>query len=109
MVTLVLVALGTLLADQLGRRLSRPIETLAELTAEIGKGRFDVDIPIQRSDEIGDLAVSVKRMASERKRAEEALRVSEEQKRLILESAGEGIYGLDLEGRTTFVTRPPPE
>ena len=102
-VTLVLVALSTLLADQLARRLSRPIETLAELTAEIGKGRFDVDIPIQRSDEIGDLAVSVKRMARERKRAEEALRVSEEQNRLILESAGEGIYGLDLEGRTTFV------
>ena len=73
-VTLVLVALGTLLADQLARRLSRPIETLAGVTAEIGKGRFDVDIPIQRSDEIGDLAVSVKRMARERKLAEEELR-----------------------------------
>jgi PAS domain S-box-containing protein len=32
-----------------------------------------------------------------------ALRESEEKNRLILNSAGEGIYGLDLEGKTTFV------
>ena len=40
---------------------------------------------------------------TERKLAQERLRVAEEQNRLILESAGEGIYGLDLEGKTTFV------
>ena len=34
---------------------------------------------------------------------EEALRENEEQLRLILEAVGEGIYGLDLEGRGTFV------
>jgi len=35
--------------------------------------------------------------------AQEALRLAEEQNRAILDSAGEGIYGLDLEGRGTFV------
>lgn len=40
---------------------------------------------------------------TERKRAEDRLRAAEEQTRLILESAGEGIYGLDLEGKATFV------
>ncbi len=40
---------------------------------------------------------------TERKQAQERLRAAEEQTRLILESAGEGIYGLDLEGKTTFV------
>ena len=40
---------------------------------------------------------------TQRKLAEENLRAAEEQTRLILESAGEGIYGLDLDGRTTFV------
>ena len=40
---------------------------------------------------------------TERKRAEVELRAAEEQTRLILDSAGEGIYGLDLEGKTTFV------
>jgi len=39
----------------------------------------------------------------EKKHIERALRESEEMARLILESAGEGIYGLDNQGNTTFV------
>lgn len=40
---------------------------------------------------------------TERRLAEEALRESEQQNRLILESAGEGVFGLDAKGVTTFV------
>ncbi|MCE2510033.1 MAG: PAS domain S-box protein [Alphaproteobacteria bacterium] len=40
---------------------------------------------------------------TDRQKIEEALRANEEQFRLILESVGEGIYGLDLEGQGTFV------
>jgi PAS domain S-box-containing protein len=39
---------------------------------------------------------------TERKRADEALRESEEKLRLILESTAEAIYGSDCEGRCTF-------
>lgn len=38
-----------------------------------------------------------------REKAEDALQKSEMRHRLLLESAGEGIYGVDLEGRTTFM------
>jgi PAS domain S-box-containing protein len=39
---------------------------------------------------------------TERKRAEQAQRESEDKLRLILDSTGEAIYGIDLEGRCTF-------
>jgi PAS domain S-box-containing protein len=39
---------------------------------------------------------------TERKQAEESIKRLSRQNRLILESAGEGIYGLDLNGNTTF-------
>jgi PAS domain S-box-containing protein len=43
---------------------------------------------------------------TERKRMEQALQESEEKLRLILDSTAEAIYGLDLEGRCTFVSQP---
>lgn len=45
----------------------------------------------------------VLRDVTEQKRVQEALQESEARYRLLLESSGEGIYGLDVEGRCTFV------
>jgi len=47
--------------------------------------------------------VAVKQDITERKLAEEALRASEEKSRLLLESVGEGIFGVDLEGKVVFI------
>ncbi len=56
-------------------------------------------------DEAGELigAVVTFRDISERVEAEEAVRQLQRQNQSILESAGEGIYGLDHRGHTTFV------
>jgi PAS domain S-box-containing protein len=52
----------------------------------------------------GDLVGSVLTFVdiTERRRAEMRLRESEEQVRLLLNSTGEGIYGVDIEGNCTF-------
>jgi PAS domain S-box-containing protein len=47
--------------------------------------------------------VAIVRDITERRRTAENLAHAEERARMLLESAGEGIYGLDLDGRTTFV------
>lgn len=43
------------------------------------------------------------KLAREKEKAEEQLKRANRQNQLILNSAGEGIYGLDIEGNTTFV------
>jgi len=40
---------------------------------------------------------------TEQQEAEEALHLATRQRELILQSVGEGIYGIDLEGRVTFI------
>lgn len=50
---------------------------------------------------IGAVAAQIG-LVIERKRAEEQLRWSEEQLRLLLDSTAEGIFGVDLQGRCTF-------
>jgi PAS domain S-box-containing protein len=45
----------------------------------------------------------IARDITERKRAEAVLQQAEEQQRLLLESTGEGIYGIDTTGKCTFV------
>ncbi len=55
--------------------------------------------------EIGNrkLFTVILRDISERRKAEEILRHHQHQSQLLLHAAGEGIYGLDLQGNTTFV------
>ena len=56
-------------------------------------------------DEDGEIThfVAVKQDITERKAVEEAIRASEEKSRLLLESVGEGIFGVDLDGKVAFI------
>ena len=76
---LLFAALGLLLAAALAglfwsRRFTRPVEQLSRATRQIAKGRFDVKVRVTSNDEIGTLAVSFNRMASELRAREGALR-----------------------------------
>lgn len=47
------------------RRFGRSLRAVRSASAEIARGRFDVEIPVAGSDEFGELAASVSRMASQ--------------------------------------------
>ncbi|MEA3358330.1 MAG: PAS domain S-box protein, partial [Thermodesulfobacteriota bacterium] len=47
----------------LARNLSRPINLLSKISAQVGRGEYDIDIPVKRSDEIGELLRSFKKMS----------------------------------------------
>jgi PAS domain S-box-containing protein len=55
-----------------------------------------------RRDPESDLVFVFGADITEQKQAERALREADEQVRLLLDSTGEGIYGVDLEGNCTF-------
>lgn len=62
--TVLFLLAGTLLALVTGRRLARPIRTLADQARQLGEGNFDRDISVSRRDEIGDLANAFSTMRS---------------------------------------------
>lgn len=70
----VFTVLGVISAFLLARSWSQPLSLLSALTTRVGRGEYDVDIPITRSDEIGQLAASFRGMVGNLK----ALRQKEE-------------------------------
>ena len=79
-----LLALGAsavlvaLVAWVLGRRISRPVETLAAGMARFGRGELEHEVPVSgRGDELDYLAVELNRMGRELARQRRRLQVSE--------------------------------
>ena len=58
---ILLVAAG--IALWLARNLVKPIRQLARYASEVGQGNYDAVLPIRRSDELGDLAKSLREMS----------------------------------------------
>lgn len=48
-------------------RLTKPMQRLVNQMKKVGKGNFDIEIPVQSSDEIGTLAESFNEMSRELK------------------------------------------
>jgi diguanylate cyclase (GGDEF)-like protein/PAS domain S-box-containing protein len=97
--------------------ISSPIRKLNTAMNKIGRGDLTVKTEIESNDEIGNLSIAFNKMAvdlreydealkmeiAERKQTEDKMHQYHNRLELILDSSGEGIYGLDLDGNTTFV------
>ncbi|HXE95750.1 MAG TPA: ATP-binding protein, partial [Dongiaceae bacterium] len=87
----------------LSRLTSRPLQQVAAIAAEIGRGNFNLRLPAEWHDELGDLAAIMNEMAA---RLDDQLsRLTAERNRLdaILSGMGEGLMVTDREGRITLV------
>ena len=123
----ILFGLGIIAIFGMSSLITRPMRRMAHTTGQIAKGDLTQRTTVTSKDEIGQLAQSFNIMVenlgearrtlenkvdertkelqieiAERKRAEEALRLSEELLRDMVESMGEGIGIADLEERFTF-------
>ena len=69
---------GLIVAVLVARNWSNPIILLSNLTARVGAGDYDLNIPVERSDEIGQLASSFRQMVSNLKQLRQRDRESSE-------------------------------
>ncbi len=96
------------------KKMLRPLVSLLDVADAITKGDLDRRVPIFRDDELGQISDSLNRVADKMRSLidnleenvfmrTEQLYESQSQLRLILDSTAEGIYGMDLQGKCTFI------
>jgi len=78
---------------------------LGEAAARVARGEYDIIVPVISIDEIGALAESFNRMASEVKRREVIISQSEERLRAIIDNSTAIIYLKGLDGGYKLVNR----
>ena len=119
-IAVVAAAVYFFLFDLLTIRLLKPMNSLLQVSDELTKGELTKRVEIKRNDEIGKISASFNNMADSmqylinnleaavQERTEELYSINEtlqenrEQLRLILDTAAEAIYGIDLNGNCTF-------
>ena len=78
------------LALIVGHSVVVPIRRIAEFARSVGAGQFDQRVPVDRSDELGDLALNFNRMAEQLKRSGERI---EQQKSDLIDAHGKAEAG----------------
>jgi two-component system nitrogen regulation sensor histidine kinase NtrY len=116
-VTLLILISATWLGLYLAKRITRPVQRLAEGARAIGAGQFDVRLEAESSDELGSLVEAFNMMAAElrtsREKLEQSGRVLERKNvevearrryiETILERVATGVISLDAQGRISTV------
>jgi two-component system nitrogen regulation sensor histidine kinase NtrY len=116
-VSLLILISATWLGLYLAKRITRPVQMLAEGARAIGEGRLDLHLEPETGDELGSLVESFNMMAAQLRSSRDRLDASRralEQKNLevdtrrryietILERVATGVISLDADGRISTV------
>lgn len=62
--TIIMIILGVFVSLHMGRRISKPINTLMDASREISNGNYKYQIKERRNDELGNLTEALNRMAN---------------------------------------------
>ncbi|HXC93785.1 MAG TPA: histidine kinase dimerization/phospho-acceptor domain-containing protein, partial [Geobacteraceae bacterium] len=87
----------------LSRLTSRPLQQVAAIAAEMGRGNFTRRLPAEWHDELGDLAGIMNEMAARLDDQLSSLTAERNRLDAILSGMGEGLMVTDREGRITLV------
>ena len=103
--SLLLVALAGLLWLFFHFVLARRVDRLVAVAHRFAARDWEARSGLTGRDELALVGRAFDEMAEQLRATQSQLEEREGRIRLLLDSAAEGIYGLDLEGRTTFVNR----
>ncbi|AFL74539.1 response regulator [Thiocystis violascens] len=84
------------------RTIGQPIATVTAIARRVSAGDFSTPIEVSGLDEQAQMLAALKTMQSNLAHSQASLSQSEARSRLLLESTGEGIYGVDTKGRCVF-------
>jgi PAS domain S-box-containing protein len=85
------------------RMIARRILAATAVANRISRGDLSGEIEAEGGDEAAQLLQALQTMQLNVAKSQQVLQESEERNRLLLESTGEGIYGVDREGRCIFI------
>lgn len=98
----VMTGAALLLIWLVDRTIGRPIATATAIAQRVSAGDFSTSIRVAGADENAQMLAALKSMQENLAHSQKSLRQSEEQTRLLLESTGEGIYGVATDGLCIF-------
>ncbi len=110
--TLIIVFMSLWVALKIAKGITDPIQSLAQATEEVAAGNLNVNLRLQREDEIGLLINSFNHMVAELKGNKETLQTAyleSDRRRLWLENIlgniNSGVVFLDIKGKILTVNR----
>jgi two-component system nitrogen regulation sensor histidine kinase NtrY len=105
MVTLFILISATWFGLFIAKRITRPVQMLAEGARAVGAGQLDLRIEPDSTDELGSLVESFNTMAAELRTSHERLDARRRYIETILERVATGVVSLSADGRVLTVNR----
>ncbi|WP_456370311.1 sensor histidine kinase [Thermodesulfatator atlanticus] len=119
LITLLTIFVAIWFGMRFAKRLTEPVHALAEATQQIAEGNFDVSLPEESADEVGQLVRAFRRMTQElkeyRQKVEETTAALHETNKelmrrtwyleTVLANITAGVIALDNQGKITIINR----